>query len=230
VAKKTILVIGDTHLPFINASGLRQAENLAKQLKPNVIVQIGDLMDMYSWSKYPRTLNLITPKKELELGMKMAYQMWENLRKASPKSKCYQIYGNHDERPMLRLMEKAPELESLIDFKSIFTFPGVETSNSQRDELIIGDILFQHGFRSKLGDHARHNGMNTVCGHSHKGGVFYMRLGEKTIWELNAGYLAKEDSTPLGYTKQRRISTWTLGVGFIDHLGPRFIPFDGGFR
>lgn len=222
---KTILVLGDTHHPFSNTSSLRRVEALAKQIKPDVIVQIGDLLDMYSWSKYPRTLNLMTPKKELELGMKMAYQMWENLRKASPKSKCFQIFGNHDERPMLRLMEKAPELESLIDFKSIFTFPGVETSNSQRDELIIGKIILQHGFRSKLGDHARHNGMNTVTGHSHRGGTIFLRLGWGTIWELNAGFLGDEGSTPLSYSKQRRVSTWTQGAGLITGLGPQFIPF-----
>lgn len=222
---KTILVVGDCHFPFTNMASLRQVVCLTKQLKPNIIIQVGDLFDLYSWSKYPRTLNLMTPKKELELGQKMAWQMWDDLKKASPKSKRIQIWGNHDERPILRLMEKAPELESLFDMKAIFDFPGVEISNSQRDELVIGDILFQHGFRSKLGDHARHNGMNTVCGHSHRGGAVYLRLGEKTIWELNAGFLAKEDSVPLGYTKQRRISTWTQGCGLIDELGPRFIPF-----
>lgn len=221
---KSILVVGDAHFPFANTGSLRRIAELATQLKPHIIVQIGDLLDLFSFSKFPRSLNVMTPKKELELGQKMAYQMWENLRRASPRSKYFQLLGNHDERPIKRLLEKTPELESLLNIKAIYEFPHVETMHSERDELIIGDILFMHGFR-KHGDHVKHNGMNTVCGHSHRGGVVYQRLGNKTLWELNAGYVALEDSVPLGYTKQRRISTWTQGVAVIDALGPRFIPF-----
>ncbi len=222
---KRILVLGDCHFPFTNTASLRRVEQLARQLKPQIIIQIGDLLDLFSFSKYPRTLDLMTPKKELYLGKKMAWQMWENLRKASPKAKCFQIWGNHDERPVKKLMSNAPEFESLIDMKSIYDFPKVELTNSERDELIIDGVLYMHGFRSKLGDHAIHNGISTVCGHSHRGGVSYHRLGDKTIWELNAGFIAEEDSVPLSYTKQRRISTWTQGCGYIDELGPRFIPF-----
>lgn len=224
---KSILVIGDVHAPFTNAASLRRVEQLARQLKPKIVLQIGDAIDAFSFGKYPRTQNLMTPNKELDLAKRMIYQMWENLKKASPKSKLIQMVGNHDERIVKRLMEKAPELEFLYSIEKIFDLPrGVELIGAERDELIIDNILFMHGFRSKLGDHALHNGMNTVCGHSHRGGVIYHRLGDKTIWELNAGFIAQEDSIPLSYTKQRRISRWTQGAAFIDELGPRFIPFE----
>lgn len=224
---KTIIAIGDCHFPFSNAASLFRIEQMAKQIKPQVILQIGDAMDAFSFGKYPRTHNLMTPNQELELGKKMLYQMWENLKKASPKSKMVQMTGNHDERVIKRLIEKAPELEFLYSIEQILDLPrGVEIIKSERDEFIIDDILFMHGFRSRLGDHAKHNGMNTVCGHSHLGGVVYQRLGKKTIWELNCGFIAKDQNCiPLGYTRQR-ISKWTQGVGLIDHLGPRFIPFE----
>lgn len=222
--QKRILAIGDIHFPFVNLASLKRIEALARELKPVCIIQVGDLFDLINFSTYAKSLNILTPKEELKRGQKMAYQMWENLKKASPKAKCFQLLGNHDERIVKRLMEKAPELETLMDVASLFKFPGVETSRAEAEELVIKDILFMHGYR-KHGDHVKHNALNTVCGHSHKGGVVYHRLGKKTLWELNAGFIADEASPALKYKKQTVISTWTQGVAFIDELGPRFIPF-----
>lgn len=223
---KTILAIGDAHFPFTCTKSIRKVIQLAELKKPDVIIQIGDLYDLFSFSKYPRSLDYIKPKDEIEQARILAEAMWRSLYKASPKSKRFQLLGNHDERPMKKIQAVAPEFESLISIKDLFSFPNVETMNAERDELIIDKILIMHGFRSKLGDHARHNGMKTIVGHSHHGGVTYTRLGKDTIWELNCGFVANEDSVPLGYTKQRRISTWTQGCGWVDELGPRFIPFE----
>lgn len=222
--RKRILVIGDTHFPFVS-SRISRLYDVAKELQPNHIVQVGDLYDMFSFSKYPRTHTIMTPRQELEKGQKMARSMWDKLKTIAPDAKCHQLLGNHDGRVMKRIIESVPEAETLIDIGSLFRFQGVTTTASEREELIIGDILFMHGFRSKLGDHVSHNKMSTVCGHSHVGGVVFVRLGDEILFELNAGFLAAEESKALGYTAQRRISKWTLGCGFIDEFGPRFIPF-----
>lgn len=223
---KSFLCIGDVHAPFTNTASLRRIEAIAREIKPQFIIQVGDALDLYSWSKYSKTLNLMTPQNELELGKKMLYTMWENLKKASPKSKCFQLIGNHDERIVKKLMEKAPELQFLYKVEAIFDLPrGIELSNCEREELIIDDILFMHGHR-KFGDHVKHNRMNTVCGHLHKGGVVFERMGKKTIWELNCGFIAQTDSVPMTYSKQTKISHYTQGVGLIDSMGPRFIPFE----
>ena len=62
---KTIIAIGDCHFPFANAASLFRIEQMAKQIKPQVILQIGDAMDAFSFGKYPRTHNLMTPNQEL---------------------------------------------------------------------------------------------------------------------------------------------------------------------
>lgn len=181
---------------------------------------------MWSFSSFPRSGNYITPKDEIEHGRALLECMWADLQKVAPRAKCFNLLGNHDSRIVKRVLASLPEVESLLDLRSIFHFKGVETSKAERDELIISDVLFQHGFRTKLGDHCRANAMKTVCGHSHQGGVVYQRLGKKIIWELNCGYLADPESEALSYTRQRRISNWTLGIGIIDHLGPRFVPYN----
>lgn len=225
MSKKTILVLGDVHAPFTNLRSLARINKLASELKPQVIVQVGDLYDMYAFSKFPRNVNLMTPKQEIDQGLDVTCRMWRDLRKAAPKAKCFCLVGNHDSRPIKRLVEKTPELAMFLDLRSLYDFPGVTMAASERDEMTIDGIMFMHGFRGKLGDHARHNGCNTVTGHSHRGGVAYMRLGKKTIWEMNAGTICDENSEPLSYTRQRQISTVTQGVGFLDDKGPRFIAF-----
>lgn len=220
-----ILVAPDIHFPFHSRNGLKQFYSLASKLAPTHILQLGDLIDAYSLGRWPRSYNEMTPKQELESAREESLSFWATVKSLAPRSKCHQLIGNHDERLTKKLYALFPEAESLIDPGALFSFKGVKTQDSERDELIIENICFMHGFRSKLGDHARANSMNTVCGHSHRGGVSYFRLGPKTLWELNAGHLADETSRPLSYTKQRQLSHWTLGCGFIDHLGPRFIPF-----
>lgn len=220
-----ILIAGDCHFPAASNDALAKLYSLARILKPTIIVQIGDLYDLFSHGRFPRSHNIMTPAKEIEQGYEDASRFWKQLQKASPKAKCFQLIGNHDERPKKMVIRVAPELESLMNFKQIFDFPSVEVSDSERDELIIDQILFMHGFRSKLGDHVRNNLMSTVVGHSHHGGVYYQRLGNKTLYELNCGFLGNANAPALSYTRQRKISNWTLGAGLITELGPQFVAF-----
>lgn len=218
-----IIAIPDMHAPFHSRSGLRQLYKAAEDLAPTHVIQLGDLYDFYSFSRYPRSLNLLTPKQEIEDARNSALAFWITMKAIAPRAKRYQLLGNHDSRVEKKISSLFPEAESLINAHAMFEFKGVETMESERQELVIEDILFQHGFRSKLGDHARHNSMKTVCGHSHRGGVVYQRLGDKVIWELNAGHLVDETRKPFMYTPQRLMATWTMGFGIIDQYGPRFV-------
>lgn len=184
---------------------------------------MGDLYDAFSASKFPKSDIDMTPRQEVEWARGLAEDFWTAIKAASPKSICYQIKGNHDDRPRQRLIEKAPDVEAFYKPLELWKFKGVHTIDDPREELILDDIVFMHGFRSQLGQHAQYNQRNTVVGHSHRGGVYYFKNWEKTLWELNCGYLGDPLSKPLSYTKQR-FTHWTHGYGYIDDNGPRFIP------
>lgn len=223
-----ILAIGDVHFPWAQKSKISAVLKLAETFRPHAIVQVGDLYDMFAAGRWAKSLDIMTPKQEYQLARDQAEEFWRLLRRASPKSACFQLIGNHDERPLKRVLDKAPEVASLMKVDELFKFKGVKTANSEFDELVLKDIVFMHGYKSKLGDHATFNQMKTVCGHSHRGGVVFMpKRGTGTnlemIWELNCGYLGDPDEVPLQYRKQSR-TIWTHGVGLIDHLGPRFVP------
>ncbi len=222
------LFIGDTHFPFVQPDALTAVYSVAERLKPKVIVQVGDLYDMFSHSKFPRSQNVYAPDAEITLACESARTMWQTLKKIAPGAACHQLMGNHDVRPLKRILETYPEAELFLKngIKPFFEFPGVATNFDSRQELYLTpDTLTIHGYRSGLGDHRDHALMNVICGHTHVGGVSFRKVKGRTLWELNAGYLGDPESKALSYTAQK-IVRWTWGVGYVDADGPRFIPFD----
>lgn len=230
-AKFPIVVIGDAHFPFINVDILTWIYQMIDAIKPGQVVQIGDLYDYFAMSRFPRSLNTYSPDEEVRLGREMACDLWRTVQKLAPGAECYQILGNHCIRPMKALIAKAPELEPFMreKFKEHFEFDGVTTIHDPRQELYLGNTIFQHGYRSKLGEHAMHNQMSTVCGHSHVGGCLYFPLYKpggksKIIFEANAGLGPGDpESKALGYTPQK-ITKWTQGILIIYEEGPMFVP------
>lgn len=216
--KEKILCLGDTHFPFAHREAIEFVTRFAKDYKPDVIVQVGDLYDMYAHSKFPRSLWGYDPRQELQLGREMAEELWGKLE----CKRKYQLLGNHCVRPIKRLLENYPAGELFFEFAKWFEFPGVETLKSEREILKIGSANFMHGHLGKLGAHMEKFLMNVVCGHTHRGGVVFKALEDRILWELNCGYLGDETTKALGY-QPTKIASWTLGLGTIDKLGPRFI-------
>lgn len=223
--KHRILIVGDTHMPFHNKWAIKKLYESIKQLKPTHIVQIGDLYDQYSFSRFTKK-NITTSTKELSSARKAGDTFWKRCRINAKHALCYQLLGNHDIRLTKRIADKVPEAYEFVkeELDRLYTFKGVKTIYDERELLKIGNVSFHHGYLSQLGAHSKSHGCNIVVGHSHVGGVVFEQRAGKIIWELNAGYLADETSEPLRY-RPTKTSKWTLGVGFIDSSGPRFIPF-----
>lgn len=225
------IIFGDLHFPFHSKSALTKALDFLSESKPKYIIQIGDLYDFWSLSRFPKAQSVIkmTPWQEMELARTQAEEFWRIAQKRSPKSNCIQILGNHDARLHSRILEKLPEILGIVDIQSLFKFDGVKTQFDIREELIIDDICFLHGFFGTPGQHMAHNMMNTVLGHTHRGWVHHAKIRGQQIWELNAGYLADPTTAALSYTKQRW-TRWTPGLGIIfqDKSGryPAFMPIE----
>lgn len=223
--KKT-LFIGDTHFPFVHKETLNQILDFIDYAKPQVIVQVGDLYDLYSHAKFPRSHNVFTPKEESKLARSGAEEMWASIRKRAPKARLIQICGNHDIRPIKRVLESYPEAEDWIEeiIKKMMSFDGVQLISDPREELELdGNVKVIHGYYTGIGKHRDFNVSNIVCGHTHRGGVVFKQVRNEILWELNAGLCGDPSSKGLSYTAQRTID-WTLGWGWLDEYGPRFIP------
>lgn len=219
-----ILAIGDTHFPFAHKPTLEKIYRFAEKNQPMHIVQLGDLQDQFSHSRFPASRAYLKPDEEMELARKESLTFWQELQKAAPNAKCYQITGNHDIRALKLVLQAAPTLESLVkeSIEKLYVFENVTTIHDYRQELIIQDIMFHHGYMTRHGMQRDFVMNNLVSAHTHKSAVTYRPLKNKTLWHLDAGFVGDAESKALSYTPQK-ITGWTLGWGWIDEYGPRFI-------
>lgn len=222
----TAAVISDIHWPFHKQSVIDKFLKYVEEKKPGFVIINGDAWDMYSHAKFPRSHNVFTPREEQAKAREFNEKFWVEVKKRSPESVCVQMMGNHDIRPLKRVMEEYPEAEDWIKEKitSLFTYDGVKTIHDPREELFISeDIAVFHGYRSQLGDHRNFTHYNCVNGHTHKGGVVFKQIRGTTLFEANSGYAGDPTAKGLTYTPQK-ITDWTWGFVGIDQWGPRFIP------
>ena len=221
----TMAIISDIHWPFENAAVIQKFIQYVSTERPEWVIIDGDAWDFYSHSKYPKSHNVFTPRQEEDMARKKNEGFWAAIHKASPKSKCVQLLGNHDARPLKRVLEQYPEAEDWIKdrMSRMFTFEDVRTIMDPREELIVGEVLIFHGYLSKLGAHRDFTMMNSIVGHTHKGGVVYRQVHGKVLFELNCGIAGDPQARGLTYTPQR-ITAWTPGFGAITKYGPMFIP------
>lgn len=227
MSKQSLFILGDLHAPYHHPAALEQALKAIVIAQPTHIVQLGDLYDFYAFSRYPKSVNKDTPKLEVTKGREVTTRMWARISHAAPRSKRYQLLGNHDVRMRRRISERLPEVEGLLLDQALFEFPGVETMCSDRDALeltINGEpLVVHHGFLGKLGDHISHFGRSVITGHSHRPGVVFFRDVRRTLWELNAGYLGDERQHVFKYGATN-VTRWARAYGLVDSLGPRVVP------
>lgn len=218
-----ILCWPDSHYPFVNKEAEGKMIQFAIEHQPDYIIQVGDLLDCYAASKFPRSQNIYTPKDEEALGIGMAREAWDKLRKGCPKAKCYQLMGNHDVRMLKRTLESLPIAEHWIEkyFRELFTFEGVETIFDTREELEIAGILFTHGFLGS-GTHKDYYLKNVIHGHDHKLYVQHRRIHGENIFEMSCGFLGDVEAKALSYTSSK-LANFQLGFGWVDEWGARTI-------
>lgn len=222
--KSKILIAGDVHFCWEHKPTVEKFHEFNREIKPDYIIQVGDLYDMYAHSKFPRSQNLYTPKEEEKLSREGAEKFFKQLRLDNPKAKIYNMFGNHDIRPVKRSVESMPTMEHFVEryLEELMTFEGVNLVKDHREILTIEGVGFHHGYLGKLGDHRDASLQNMVVGHTHRGGVAYRRIRNETLWELNAGFMGDPEAKVMSYTPSK-IQNYTLGFGYIDKYGPRFI-------
>jgi hypothetical protein len=222
---KKIAVISDIHWPFHSQRVVDAFLEFIKIHQPEYVFINGDAWDMYSHGKFPRSHNIFTPREERDLARKHNEEFWVEVKKRCPDAKCVQMLGNHEVRPLKRILEEYPAAEDWLKkaLQDEFTFEGVETIFDTRQEYIIGNIAIFHGYRSKLGDHRDYTQYNCIVGHTHRGGTVFKNIRNEILWELNSGLAGDPLQKGLTYTPQR-INEWTQGFAYVDEHGPRFIP------
>lgn len=203
----TYLVVPDQHAvsyhPQTRADWLAA---LTIDLRPDVVINLGDAADMESLSSYDkgkRSFHGKSYKKDLDAHLEFQERWWEPVKRTKKKMPYTVILeGNHENR-VERALDLSPEMQGVIGFDD-FQF------NKYYDEVIRYDgglpgiyqkdgILFAHFFPTGIsgrplgGERPAHmllakNNMSSICGHSHTLDYATRRtVGDKTLNAIVGG-------------------------------------------
>jgi predicted phosphodiesterase len=209
-----VLIVSDLHFPFHHKPSYKKLMRMLIKEKPTHVVQIGDVLDQYVFSKYSKDPGI----SDVERGLKDAQEFWEQVRKYCPRALRIQILGNHDLRLSKRISERMPELSSFFSHKDLYKFKGVTMMSSDRDYVVIDGVVYCHGWLSHSIDHAKF--FNKPCVHGHRHRPAIETYGK--LWSMDTGYMADPASKPLSYTMSK-FTKWTHACGIVEDGKPRLI-------
>ena len=117
---KIHLVIPDSHAhPGYNNDRADWVGQLIVDLKPDVVVNLGDMFDMASMSGYDKgkkSFHGRSFRADLDAGLEFDERMWAPIR-AAKKKRPYSVFleGNHEFR-LKKMLDMQPELEGTVGF------------------------------------------------------------------------------------------------------------------
>lgn len=229
-----IWVVPDVHVPYHDKKAWALALQVLRSYPADVLVVIGDFLDLYCMSDYladpNRPNNLL---KEVRHGSAMLKELRNTVKHNGRAIYCI---GNHEERLVKRVRDKLPALEGSIGLNTILDLSKWETV-AYGKALRIGKVWFSHDFGAAGSNAGRATllavGDNCVFGHSHRGGTTYggTALGTKHV-ALNVGWLGDpKHAEYMSDTAKNR--DWIHGLGHIlmEKNGvahAQFVPFLNG--
>lgn len=210
-----ILVIPDIHFPEHDEKALEIIYHVLKVDQFDEIIQLGDMLDMYpisSFSKDPERVGL-----GLKHEILLARTFLTKVRKLQPKAKITLLKGNHEARFDRYMMNMAPGLTHLFDYKDLL---GLKELNIQYVDVIhtIGKLHFMHGVLVRAHSayscksHFDKYNMSIIHGHTHRLGSYYKTNLDTTFTVHELGCLCKLNPD---YVKDKGVSDWQQGFGVI---------------
>lgn len=216
-----VLAISDLQVPFHHKDALAFCKAVAKKEKPDLFIQMGDLIDVHSTSDYDPDPDGMSPGDEL-LASRKALEPW---CKAFPKMII--LLGNHDLRYHKAAFKARIPKDILKNMGDILKTTALW---NYQESVVIDEILYIHGDQSNgvsanASLELAKSSMQSVChGHYHvNAGIQYYANSRHLIFAFNTGCLIDKKSYAFNYGK-KLIKKPILGVGLIEDGIPRFIP------
>jgi predicted phosphodiesterase len=224
-----ILVLPDIHAPFFNWKAVKVAAKWAKRHKPELVIQLGDIMDQKAWSRFPKDADDPSPHQEFELSI----EAMDRLADMFPDMEL--LLGNHDLRIAKAALEVGFTKHIVRDLEEIFEYPGWNWHSNPRDHLIVntrrGPVLFRHGDEEGGTAVAKSRlfGMSVVQGHTHQASIGYTSTMRGQVFGMECGHLM--DTTSKAATYACRNGKYPVtGIGIIKYGVPYFLPLTGEER
>ena len=220
---KRILVISDLQIPCQHRQAYSFLKKVKEKVKPDLVVQIGDLVDFGSISSFDTDPDYVSPSVELELVRDEV----KKLSRIFPK--LHVVIGNHEMRLFRKLRKAGLPSSVLKDFNEILGAPrgwdfSVELRlNWYNSAKRVRFIHTESGANRKRG---MKSGFftNLVHGHIHTDfSIQYTSTVDSLYWNLNVGCLIDDEAIVFNYNKQQSLRP-IYGCGAIIDHKPILIP------
>jgi len=209
-----ILVLPDIHIPYQCHKAVEAAIALGEKFKPDEVIQLGDLLDCYSLSHYPKTtLRSSNFAKEVE----EAIALLKSIKERTGAKYATLLEGNHEARLRKYLLNSASSLKNLSALKinNLLNLASIGWDFIPEHKFYaVNDVFFTHG--EFVNAHSAKKHMDEyretiIHGHTHRITSRYHRGLNSTIegWEM--GCLA---SLEVGAEYVKR-ANWQHGVGTV---------------
>jgi predicted phosphodiesterase len=221
----TTLVLPDMHFPWANWKAIRKAHTWAEKHDPDVVVQLGDIVDAKAWSRWPKEPDDPSPAEEFDLtcrDMQKLHSYFPDL---------YILNGNHDRRYQAKAFESSIPSIMIRGLDEMFDFPDWEWIMDPDEFLVMpsdrGPILFMHGDETGGTPLAKASklGYNVVQGHTHRTSIRYIQALNKFYFGAEMGHLMDTNSKAAKYAARNPVGM-CCGFGVIKHGVPWWIPAD----
>jgi len=229
------LVIPDSHGQYINRKAAKAAIEIARKVKPDEIVFLGDQLDASGlFSAFKRAY--LTDTYDFRRDVKMAREFIEDVVSAAGEPDVYALEGNHEQHIERWIAGTASSdaagfLGDALDPFKILGFDKLGATYVKRGQLTPGmsvrgvlrlqGCLFTHGGYQSI--HATHRhatafGSNICHGHTHRSTSVVLR---RPTGEVYGGYCPGTLAEFAPLYQQTTPESWSHGVGlqFVDSRG-----------
>lgn len=215
-----LIAFGDAHLiPGIKSAAHRALLKLIKEIQPEALVDLGDLMDFASIGRHHK----IGHDKQLVVGRELEWAgdcLEEMVRLGPKRMKRKRTRGNHDQRFSGFFANRTPEMNGVKGTALEDHLPGWQCSWS----IAVNEAEACLTHRWKGGLHGPHNntlwsGVSYVTGHQHKQQVYPLTDLRGDRWGVDAGTLASIEWPHFRYGEGKP-KNWRSGfvvLRFVDY-------------
>ena len=216
----------DVHCPFQDKKALKSFYNFIKWFKPDVIINMGDLIDFYAISDFVKDpIRALKLQEELDEGRVVL----EEVRNICPKAEIHFIYGNHENRLKKYKWSNAKEFNSLrnLELEKLLDFDSLNIISHPNGMMKYKGVIVKHGnvVRKFAGYTAKaefeKNGMSGVSCHTHRLATYrHTNESGDYIW-IEAGCLCKLNAE---YLKGQK-ANWQMGfaIGYFKENSKRYL-------
>lgn len=204
---ETIAILSDQQARYNDKITERAVNKFLADLKPNVLVNNGDLFDFEALGSYRKTL---AQKESLLKDWRAGRAVLERQRKLLPKTRIVLIEGNHEERWTRYMIDNAEAMSMLPsmgipnslcvnDYDVEFVGPYGKGIKFGTLHIYHGSFVSMHsGYSAKR--ELEKSWTSGVSGHTHRLGATYFtdRLGQTHAWYENGCLCYTDSRIPAG--------------------------------